>query len=82
MVTFYVYVDAGWIMIEDLGSTSDREPTRWQLNRIYILSPLHTHNSLRENDRYCFHPGIFPCDIMLRKLGANKCPKTLNKCET
>ena len=30
-----------------------------------ILSPLHTHNSLRVNDRYCFHTGIFSTDITL-----------------
>ena len=30
-----------------------------------ILSPLQTHNSLRVNDRDCFHQGIFPSDITL-----------------
>ena len=42
----------------------DGESTRWQHNRIYP-QPLHTHNSLRVDDRYCFHPGIFQSDIVL-----------------
>ena len=62
LTIFKIFCEIRGKHVLKLYAMSDREPTRWQHNRIYP-QPLHTHNSLRVNDRDCFHPGLFPDNI-------------------